>query len=330
MNDLDCLSGPLPVANTISEYLALGGTISDNCSSQSEWTIEFGDSPGNRDLLDYCSANPADRTITRTYKIADACGNVSTCAQTFTFSQSLIGPVITEVPLDQTITCAAEAIPQLANFNATIDCAIGSTKTVETLPVIGTDNCPGASYRFVYRVEDACGRIATHTQTYTVQNDPFEYICPTVDCEIDCEATPEEAIAAFDWYTQSAIVISSCNNLDPVISYNFNPNNLGGCGSQTAVTFTATDPCGRSASCASTIVIVDNEAPVISGSIPSVFRNCGAFANADYQSWGEAAIGSVDIENNCDNTITWSFSPTTPNTENCGTCLLYTSPSPRD
>ena len=167
--------------------------------------------------------------------------------------------------------------------------------------------------------------MASHTQTYTIQNEAFEFICPAFNCEIDCGASPEEAIAAFDAFTQNAIFVSACNNLDPVITYNFNPNSLGGCGSQTTVNFTATDPCGRSASCASTVVVVDNEAPVITGSIPSVFRNCGTFANSDYQSWGQGAVNSVEIDNNCDNTITWSFSPNTPNTENCGTGSISTT-----
>ncbi len=325
LNDLDCLSGPLPTANTIDEFLILGGTGMDNCSTADEWTIEFSDSPASRDLLDYCSTNPADRTLTRTYSISDACGNISTCAQTFTFNQSLTGPIITEIPLDKTITCGIEAFPELAAFNAETDCALGSTKTVEALPVIGTENCPGARYRFQYSVEDVCGRIATHIQTYTVQNDPFEYICPTITCEIDCSATAEEAIAAFDLYTQHAIFVTSCPGLDPVVTYNFNPNSLGGCGSQTTVNFTATDPCGRSASCASTIVVVDNEAPVISGLIPSAFRNCGTYANSDYQSWAQDAMNSVEINNNCDNTITWSYSPNTPNAENCETGSISTT-----
>ena len=325
MDGLDCLSGPIPVANTIDEFLALGGTGMDNCSTPDEWTIEFGDSPGSQDLLDYCSANPADRTVTREYSISDACGNVSTCVQTFTFSQSVTGPIITEIPLDQTISCASEALPKLAAFNADIDCALGSTKTVEALPVSGSANCPGARYQFRYTIEDACGRMASHTQTYTIQNEAFEFICPAFNCEIDCGASTEEAIAAFDAYTQNAIFVSACNNLDPVITYNFNPNSLGGCGSQTTVNFTATDPCGRSASCASTVVVVDNEAPVITGSISSVFINCGTFANSDYQSWGQGAVNSVEIDNNCDNTITWSFTPNAPNVENCGTGGISTT-----
>ena len=319
MDGLDCLGGPIPVANTIDKFLDLGGTIMDNCSRQDEWSIAFGDRPGSRDLLDLCSANPADRTVTRTYRITDICGNASTCTQTFTFNQSLVGPIITEIPLDQTITCASEALPQLAAFNVEIDCGLGSSKTVEALPVIGTPNCPGARYQFRYTVVDACGRIATHTQTYTIQNEPFEYICPSFACEIDCSSTPEEAIATFEAYTQNVIFVTSCNNLDPVVSHNFDPNSLGDCGSQTTVNFTATDPCGRTATCQSTIVVVDTEAPIISGSIPSVFRNCGTFAVSDYQSWAEGAINSIEIDNNCDNTITWSYSPNTPNMEYCGT-----------
>ena len=70
---------------------------------------------------------------------------------------------------------------------------------------------------------------------------------------------------------------------------------------------------------------MDNEAPVITGSISSVFRNCGTFANSDYQSWGQGAVNSVEIDNNCDNTITWSFTPNAPNVENCGTGGISTT-----
>ena len=314
--NLDCLSGPIPVANTVGEFLALGGTISDDCTT--DFTIEFGDSPGSPDQLNLCSPNAAERTVTRVYTITDACGNPSSCTQTFTFSQSLVGPTITEIPTDKTISCAVEALPELANFNADADCGLELTKTVVMSSPTGTPNCPGSQIRFTYTAEDGCGRMATHVQTYTIQNDAFELICPSIDCQIDCGASPDEAIAAFDAYTGNAIFVTSCNNLDPVVSYNFNPASLSGCGSQTTVNFTATDPCGRSASCASTVVVVDNTAPIITGQIPDAFRNCGSFANSDYQNWAQGAMQSVDIENNCDNTITWSFSPNSPNMENCG------------
>ena len=83
LTNLDCLSGPIPVANTIDEFLALpGASASDDFSTVDELTISFGDSPGSFDGLNLCSANAADRTITRTYMIADACGNQSECIQT--------------------------------------------------------------------------------------------------------------------------------------------------------------------------------------------------------------------------------------------------------
>ena len=306
---VDCSNYPAPLLD-VDEFVASGGVVTENCSIGS---ITFGDGLAG----DVCPTT-AQQVLTRTYNFTDGSGNAGSCTQTITRLNSANGPIITEIPLDATVTCAAEAIPQMAAFNFDTECVDG-TKSVEALPASGTANCPGTRYQFRYTAEDDCGRIATHTQTFTIANDPFTLICPTIDCILDCGLSADEAIAAFDAYTDNAIITSSCNNLDATISFNFNPASLGGCGSQTTVNFTATDPCGRSQNCASTVRVVDTTAPEITGMVPQAIRNCGSFAISDYQDWAENAQNSVEITNNCDNTYTWSFSPSTPNTENCGT-----------
>lgn len=79
----------IPVINSIDEFLAQGGTILDTCPT--DFVISSVIAPaGGVTTLNYCTADAADRTITVTYTIMDACGNSSTCIQTFIFDSKPI------------------------------------------------------------------------------------------------------------------------------------------------------------------------------------------------------------------------------------------------
>ena len=323
-----CLTEALPLATTSAEFISIGGTAADNCSAVDELTVSHVDNPVSPVLLDYCSANPADRTLTRTYTIMDACGNPSTCTQTFTYNQSLNGPVITSVPPNRVVDCAFNVMPELALFDAEAECGVGITTSVGDVVVSGTPNCPGATYRYTYTVTDGCGRMATHVQTYTIQNDGPELLCPTdIICQIECTTSDEEIMAAFEFFAQNASVTTSCSGPAPVITNSFNPDNFienfSCINNQFAipnvqrwqnVTFTATDNCGRTSSCTRLVVIVDTKAPVISGVIPKTTRVCDGLATYEYQTWAQNLIdNTLSAVDACDEELTWSYSPNTPN-----------------
>ena len=303
--------------------MALPGALAtDNCST--DLTLNYVDSPA---LLDYCSPNPADRTITRTYTILDACSNASTCIQTFEYNQSLNGPVITSMPFDQTIDCAFNAMPQLYLFDAEAECNLGITKTVSDAIVAGTPNCPGTTIQYIYTATDGCGGIATHIQMYTIQNDGPELICPSNPiCQIECTTSTDEIVEAFEWYASVATVVTSCNGLETTITNNFNPNGFistSSCANNQFaiphvkqwqdVTFTATDPCGRTSSCTRLVVIIDNEGPTIEGEPELAIRECDDLSQIEYDDWIQAQIANMNASDVCGN-VQWSTTPASPNT----------------
>ncbi|MEM8906583.1 MAG: T9SS type A sorting domain-containing protein, partial [Bacteroidota bacterium] len=325
VSDLVCRT-ELPVVNNAVDFVAQGGTLSDNCGS--DFTVSYVDSPSNPFVLDYCSTDPADRTITRTYTVTDECGNVSNCTQDFVYSASTVGPIITAVPPDQVIDCAANAMPLLNLFEATSDCGLSLTTAVSDLMVNGTPNCPGTVYQFLYTATDGCGRTATHLQTYTIANEGPELVCPPDICVIECPADVAMIQATFDAFASVATVNTSCNALEPAIVNNFNPTgfNQQNCNDGPVafpnttewqiVTFTATDDCGRSSTCTALVVITDNNNPVIEGEAVSTVRECNDILQAEYDDWVAANLDSLSATDGCSE-VTWTYAPLSPSDGPC-------------
>ncbi len=334
---LACNTDPLPIATTIDDFIAIGGTAMDNCSSLDELTISFSDFPSAQSMLNFCpGTSEADRTLTRTYTITDVCGNVSTCEQLFIYEESLVGPIITSIPLNQTVDCAVNAIPQLHLFTADATCTTisysvsGPNSTSDT-------GCPGNTISYTYTATDGCGRFATHEQVYTLSNEGPEFVCPVDICVIECPADTDMIQAQFDAYAGLATVISSCSETSVSISNNFNPNGFTpqncmnpvvqvvGAVAYQIVSFTATDDCGRSAACTALVVIKDGEAPVMEGSVSAGVADCNdADLQQGYTNWAMNQISGLAASDECSGaTPTLSYSPLSPNVD-CSSGLATT------
>ena len=325
---LPCNTDPLPIATSISEFIAIGGTVTDNCSNLDELTLTLTNSPASPSMLNFCPGTPeADRTLTRTYTITDICGNVSTCAQRFIYLESTTGPVITAIPLDQTIDCSVNAIPQLSLFAAESDC-ININYTVTGLPVTGTLDCPGSDIQFLYTATDDCGRTATHIQTYTLVNDLPEFVCPTSICVIESPADTDALQEQFDDYASLATVITSCAGNGYSVSNNFNPNGFipQSCTNPTVavnnaiayqvVTFSATDNCGRNASCTAVVVLQDNNGPVLSGTLSFGQADCNDNnLQADYTDWANTQLNGLSATDDNPGSVAISYTPLSPNVD---------------
>ena len=102
--------GNLPAAySTLALFSAAGGTASDNCGLMASTFT----------LVSQAASGTCPRTVTRTYSIADSCGNVSSCSQAFTVSDNT-PPVIT-CPAGTTVDCFGNlpaAYSTLALFSA--------------------------------------------------------------------------------------------------------------------------------------------------------------------------------------------------------------------
>ncbi len=329
INGLVCNTDPLPDAQSVTDFLAIGGSISDNCSSLTEISVSYVDSPPNQSMLDFCSSDPADRTLTRTYTVTDICGNTSVCSQTFSYLQSIVGPIITSIPLDQTVDCEVNAFPQPHLFQYEIDCGLGATTTVSGPITNGTTGCPGSSISYTYTVTDICGRTASHIQTYTLINEGPEFVCPVDICVIECPADTDMIQNTFDNYANLATVINSCNSSSTITNdFSANGFNLQNCNNGPVavanavawqiVTFTATDQCGRIGSCTALVVIKDTDGPVISSTPTDAIRLFDANAQASYETWANNNIANFIAEDECNgftsNSVSWSYTPAVPNT----------------
>jgi len=339
---LACDTDPFPIAATIDDFIALGGTASDNCGSVSDFTLTVSDDPPAQSMLDFCPSSPvADRTLTRTYTVTDACGNSSTCEQLFIYDPSTNGPVITSIPLDQTVDCAVNAFPQLGLFTAEGDCS-GITYSVSGPNSSGTTGCPGSTIQYTYTATDVCGRFATHVQTYTLTNDGPEFVCPPDICVIECPSDTDMIQAQFDSYSELATVISSCSESSISISNNFNPNSfipqncmnptvaVPGAVAYQVVRFTATDACGRNGTCTALVVLQDTDGPVMDSGSGVTFglADCSdANLQQGYTDWATSQLNGLSASDECsDGTVSFSYTPLSPNTD-CSSGLASTEVS---
>ena len=332
--NLVCNTDPLPDAVTSAEFTAIGGTIMDNCSSVDEITVSFVDSPSAQSMLDFCSADPADRTLTRTYTVTDVCGNASTCTQTFMFLQSVVGPVITSVPADQTVDCAVNAIPQVNLFEFDIDCNATATVEVSDPILSGAAGCSGSTISYTYTVTDVCGRTASGTQTYTLDNEGPQFVPFVEVCRLENPADLAARVAIFEDYAEQANVVTSCVESTVTITNNYNPNRNAFINQNCAnpfiaienavayqvVTFRATDNCGRVGTETAVVVIVDTEGPVVTGNVSAGTAECNSGnLQGAYTTWANFQISTLMVEDaGSPGTENVSFAPLTPNVDCAG------------
>ncbi|MEM8906370.1 MAG: T9SS type A sorting domain-containing protein, partial [Bacteroidota bacterium] len=231
-------------------------------------------------------------------------------------------------PPDRTVDCSYNVMPELHLFEAEADCNLNLSFSVSEVQLNGTSNCPNSTLQYVYTAMDACGRIAQHTQTYTIQNEGPEFVCPVDICVIDCPADNEMIQTTFDNYANLATVNTSCAG-DIVVTNDFSPSNfinqncnngpvaIDNTVAYQTVTFTATDQCGRTSTCTALVVIQDTTAPGISGETYDAIRYNNALVQSEYEAWANDNLANLSADDDCNGFVgdlEWSFSPASPNT----------------
>ncbi|HZV68023.1 MAG TPA: hypothetical protein VFG10_00685, partial [Saprospiraceae bacterium] len=224
-------------------------SASDNCSGPA--TITFvGDVISNVSCINRF-------IITRTYRATDVCGNSATCNQTLTVFDNT-PPAIT-CPTDITVQCAGQVPPANPASVTTSDNCGGAASVTFIGDVISNSICVN---RFIvsrtYQSADECGNTATCVQTITVFDDTPPFIlCPgniTVQCASQVPAANIASVVTSDNCGGAATV----NFASDVISNQTCVNRFN-----ITRTYTSTDDCGNSASCAQTIIVFDNIPPAI-------------------------------------------------------------------
>ncbi|MFK7806379.1 MAG: hypothetical protein AB8F74_01135, partial [Saprospiraceae bacterium] len=305
---------PTPYMNA-ADFIAGGGTISDNCTNLlTEFTVFSQDDDNGGDN---CPGN--SRTVVRTYFIQDACGNTTSCEQTFTYLESTQGPVITSVLPSCFKYCASLANPMESDVTFETDCSFGGTVSITGPTQIGQDNCPGSIYRYTYTVTDDCGRTSVPvTRDFIIGNDGPTIECVPFNLLLEC-GDPNNTDYIADYI--GAVTANSSCELGLTISHSpTNFNNIT-CNSSTVVTFIATDECGRTASCTTTINISDNTAPVITSTYVDGVCNeavCGSDVNFWFNNWKSKVLEGLTATDACDSNVSFTTtgSPNSP-VQNC-------------
>jgi hypothetical protein len=254
----------VPAANTALV------TATDNCDPAP--TVAF--------VSDVSNGLSCPETITRTYRVTDACGNSATCTQQIVINDTQ-PPVIT-CPAPVSVQCIANVpAPNTALVTATDNCGAAPTVTFVSDSQSGS-GCPITITR-TYRATDACGNQATCTQTITVNdNTPPVITCPS-NTSVLCGAPSDPAHTGY---------ATATDNCTPAGSIAITHNDVVS-GSTITRTWTATDACGNHSSCTQTITTPPDITPPQMTCPSAVTVSCFAAVPA-------ANPSLVAVTDNCD------------------------------
>ena len=242
---------------TLAQFTAAGGTASDNC----------GLVVGSFTLVSQTATGLCPRTVTRTYSIADSCGNVSSCAQNFTVDDNT-PPAIT-CPAGTTVECFGNlpaAYTTLAQFTAA-----GGTASDNCGLVVGsftlvsqtaTGLCPRTVTR-TYSIADSCGNVSSCAQNFTVDdNTPPAITCPA-GATVECFGNLPAAYTTLAQFTAAGGTASDNCGLVVGSFTLVSQTATGLCPRTVTRTYSIADSCGNVSSCAQNFTVDDNTPPAI-------------------------------------------------------------------
>ncbi len=255
---------PAPDINTL--------TASDNCTPTGDIILTHLNDEDNAGSG--CAGNP--RIVLRTYQAQDACGNQSSCTQTFTFAIDEESPTLS-CPADMTLQWGDEVpAPDINTLTASDNCT--PTGDIILTHLNDEDNagsgCAGDPrvVQRTYQAQDACGNQSTCTQTFTFAIDEE---APTVFCPANITLQCTEDIDPSN--TGEANATDNCTpNSEITINYQDDLSGLTECNETGTITrtWTATDNCGNVSTCIQMITIEDTTAPVFTDTPANVTVDC--------------------------------------------------------
>src|SRR5687768_12968634 len=171
--------------------------------------------------------------------------------------------VIITCPNTITIDCSVNPVPaNTGNASATTNCPFGSaiifTYLDDDSQLVG---CMGTGVlKRTWTATDLCGQAATCIQNIIIEDNTS----PTLTCPsfiiISCNSDTTPATIGM------AIANDNCTPQNEItITYTDHTQNLSGCNGTGSFTrhWNAIDMCGNIAACIQTIVVIDNQAPVL-------------------------------------------------------------------
>ena len=215
-------------------------TASDNCSSP---VVAF--------LSDVSDGKSCPETITRTYRVTDACGNVTDRVQQITVHDTT-APTI-QGPANVTVSCTGEIpSPDTGLISASDNC---SQPTVTWVGDQSDGKSCGTSILRTYRATDACGNAKDWVQTITVDDKTAPVVDPLADVTVSCIG---------DVPAPSIGIVHATDNCSAVtVSHLGDQSDGATCSTTIMRTYRVTDACGNTTDVVQKIVVDDKTAPVI-------------------------------------------------------------------
>lgn len=238
----------------------------------------------------------APGTTLVTYTATDSYGNTATCTFNVTVSDNTL-PVFANCPSNISVSASAncKAVVNWVEPVASDNCAIASTGKTHN----PNDEFNVGTTVVTYTATDTNGNTATCSFTVTVTDDTLPVF---TNCPVDIAlAAGSNCKAVANWTAPS--VSDNCSIA--TTTSNHDPSEEFAVG-VTAVTYTATDVNGNSASCTFNVTVTDNVLPV--------FTNCPADI-------------IIPAGSNCKAVVTW-IEPTV--SDNCLISTSSKSHSPND
>ena len=240
-----CDPSEQPVYDNLLEFEDANGSATDNC----------GLNEGSFGLL---SETQNLNVFTRTYQIADNCGNTTTCTQTITVEDTE-APVFENCPDDITVNTdpgLCEAVVFWTAPTATDNC-VNPTVTLESpLGPGSTFTVAGSAHTVTYKATDDAGNMTFCTFTISVvDQDPPVAVC--TDITIYLDENGEASIIPADVNGGSS---DACGPITLAVDEDeFDCEDLG----DNQITLTVTDNSGNTAICVAEVTVLDTITPTI-------------------------------------------------------------------
>ncbi len=280
----------------------------DNCSVP---TVTF--------VSDVSNGATCPETVTRTYKVADACNNFINVTQIITVGDNI--PPTASNPAPLSVQCAS-SVP-FADISVVTDATDNCTVPTVTFvsDVSNGATCPEIITR-TYKVTDACNNFINVTQTVTVGDNipPVITGCPSGQtlCQVAAGNYTIPQITATDNCTANPSIAYSITGATNRTGVGGDASGLFSVGTSTIV-WTVSDACNNQSTCSVSVTINENVLPTFTqmgpyciGSTPVALPSTST--NGIAGTWNPASINTTTAGSS-----TYTFTP------NTGVCAISTT-----
>ncbi|WP_170111412.1 HYR domain-containing protein, partial [Mangrovibacterium marinum] len=290
-----CAISEQPAYTTFAEFTTAGGSASDNCGIDESSFTHVGD---------VSNGSTCPETITRTYQIADLCGNLQTCTQLIVIDDEEL-PSIT-CPGNLTAVCAISEQPAYTTFaefttaggSASDNCGIDESSFAHVGDVSDGNSCPETITR-TYQIADLCGNVQTCEQLIVIDDEELPSITCPGNLTAVCAISEQPAYTTFaEFTTAGGLASDNCGIDESSFTHVGDVSDGNSCPETITRTYQIADLCGNVQTCEQLIVIDDEELPSITcpGNLTAV---CAISEQPAYTTFAEFTTAGGSASDNC-------------------------------